>query len=264
MYVFIKDLKKKWLRGLLYPLFGAIFVPLVAYMWPLLQEQISMFQDLLNSPVYQAILGQLGMIGFGTFDGAIYMYIFSWLEMLIVFVTIFIPVRLISAEVDENTLDIILSYPIPRWRYLLEKYSVYLSYNLFYPILTFSLMFISATILNESVNYINLIFSLIGIWMLLFALGALSLLCGTIFLKSKKALAASGIVILGQYILVRVGGMVDTMRPIKYFSLFNYLNAGTIVSTGTFPLIEFFIVLTVGVSALCGALYIFQKREFAY
>lgn len=264
MYVFIKDLKKKWLRGILYPLFGAIFVPLVAYMWPILQEQISMFQDLLDSPVYQAILGQLGMIGFGTFDGAIYMYVFSWLEMLIVFVTIFIPVRLISTEVDENTLDIILSYPIPRWRYLLEKYSVYLSYNLLYPILTFSLMFTSATILNESVNYRNLIFSLIGVWMLLFALGSLSLLCGTIFLKSKKALTASGILILGQYILVRAGGMVDNMRPMKYFSLFNYLNAGTIVSAGTFPLIEFFIVLTVGVSALCGALYIFQKREFAY
>jgi hypothetical protein len=100
--------------------------------------------------------------------------------------------------------------------------------------------------------------------MLFFSLGSLSLLCGSIFLKSKKALTASGIVILSQYILVRVGGIVDTMRPIKYFSLFNYLNAGTIVNTGTFPLIEFFIVLTVGVLAICGALFIFQKRELAY
>ena len=101
-------------------------------------------------------------------------------------------------------------------------------------------------------------------WLLFFALGSLSLLCGALFLKSKKALTAAGIVIFSQYILVRVGGMVSSAEPLKYFSLFNYLNAGTIVSSGTMPIIELLIVIGVGVSALIGALYIFQKRELAF
>ncbi|MHA2180975.1 MAG: hypothetical protein ACXAAH_06095, partial [Promethearchaeota archaeon] len=110
--VYLKGLKKKWLRGILYPLMAAILIPLIAYMWPMMQDQIALFADLIDSPVYQAILGQLGLIGLGTFEGAIYMYIFSWLEMLMIIVTIFLPVKLISAEVDNNTLDVMLSYPI--------------------------------------------------------------------------------------------------------------------------------------------------------
>ncbi len=81
---------------------------------------------------------------------------------------------------------------------------------------------------------------------------------------SKKALPAAGIVIFGQYVLVRVGGMVSNAEPLKLFSLFNYLNAGTIVSSGAMPINELLIVIAVGIIALVGALYIFQKRELAY
>ena len=66
---------------------AAILIPLIAYMWPMMQDQIAMFADLIDSPVYQAILGQLGLIGLGSFEGAIYMYIFSWLEMLMVIIS---------------------------------------------------------------------------------------------------------------------------------------------------------------------------------
>ncbi|MBY8985537.1 MAG: ABC transporter permease subunit [Candidatus Lokiarchaeota archaeon] len=262
--VYLKGLKKKWMRGILYPLLAAILIPLIAYMWPSLQDQLSAFSELLESPVYKAILGQLGLIGFGTFEGAIYMYIFSWTEMLMIFVTIFVPVRIISAEVDENTLDVILSYPIPRWRYILEKFGVYLTYNLLYPILMILLTLISAATVNETINLLTFTYSVIGVWFLFFALGSISLLCGALFLKSKKALTASGIIIFSQYILVRVGGMVDAAAPLKYFSLLNYLNAGTIVNAGTIPIGELLIVIAVGIIALVGALYIFQKRELAF
>ena len=90
------------------------------------------------------------------------------------------------------------------------------------------------------------------------------MLCGAIFLKSKKALTVSAIVIFSQYILIRVSGMVSNAEPLKYFSLFNYLNAATIVNSGTLPIIELFLVIGVGVIALIGALYIFQKRELAF
>ena len=245
----------------MYPLMAAILIPLIAYMWPMMQDQIAMFADLIDSPVYQAILGQLGLIGLGSFEGAIYMYIFSWLEMLMVIISIFLPVKLISAEVDNNTLDVMLSYPIPRWRYLFENFSVYLTYNLLYPVLMFLFTLVSAIVVNETITLMTFTFSVIGVWFLFFALGSVSLLCGVLFLKSKKALTASGIIIFSQYLLVRVGGMVDAVTPLKYFSLLNYLNAGTIVSRGTIPIIELLIVIAVGVSALMGALIIFQKRE---
>jgi ABC-type transport system involved in multi-copper enzyme maturation permease subunit len=184
--------------------------------------------------------------------------------MLMIIVTIFLPVKLISAEVDNHTLDVMLSYPIRRWRYIFEKFSVYLTYNLLYPILMLLFTLLSAAAVNETITVLTFTYSVIGVWFLFFALGSISLLCGALFLKSKKALTASGIIIFGQYILVRVGGMVDAAAPLKYFSLLNYLNAGTIVTSGTMPIGELLIVITVGVIALLGSLYIFQKRELAF
>ena len=94
-----------------------------------------------------------------------------------------------------------------------------------------------------------------------FALGALSLLCGTIFLESNKALSAAGVLILGQYLLERIGGLVESLRILQNLSLFHYLNAGTIANLGKLPLNELFTVAGVGILALSSALYIFQKRE---
>ena len=132
------------------------------------------------------------------------------------------------------------------------------------PILMIFFALLSAIGVNETINLVTFIYSVIGVWLLFFALGSISLLCGALFLKSKKSLTASGLLILGQYILVRVGGMVEEAKYVKYFSLFNYLNAGTIVNSGTIPIVELLVVIIVGITALVGALYIFQKRELAF
>ena len=262
--VYLKNLRKKWLNGVTPPIVVTLFVPLIMSIWPEFKEQASFFAELLKNPVYRAILGQLGLADISTWSGYYFMYIFVWMEMILLYITIFVPVRLISTEVDKNTLDVMLSYPIPRWSYLFEKFSVYLSYNFLYPILILITTYLSTVALNEEMDYAILTYSLIGVWFLFFALGALSLLCGTIFLESNKALSAAGVLILGQFILVRIGDLVESLNIFKKLSLFNYLNTGTIIELGKLPLDELFIVAGVGILALLGALYIFQKRELAF
>lgn len=262
--VYLKNFRKKWLNGVAPPIVVTMFAPLIASIWPEFKEQASAWTEILKNPVYQAFLGRLGLADIGTWSGFYFMYIFVWLEMILVYITIFVPVRLISTEVDKNTLDVMLSYPIPRWRYLFEKFSVYLSYNFLYPILILTTTYLSTVFLNEEMDYIILTYSLIGVWFWFFALGALSLLCGTIFLESNKALSAAGVLILGQYILVRIGDLVESLNILKRLSIFNYLNAGTIIGLGKLPLDELFIVAGVGILALLGALYVFQNRELAF
>jgi len=60
----------------------------------------------------------------------------------------------------------------------------------------------------------------------------------------------------------------------KYVSVFDYFAAGNITSTGVlpsqyissgvFPVADFFILLGIGIAALIGALVVFQKRELTY
>lgn len=261
--VMLKEMRKKLLSGILPPLLVVLFVPMIASLWPTFKDQIAAFQELLQNPIYSAILGQLGLNDLSTFQGFYNIYIFVVLEMVILFITIIIPARMITAEVDKRTLDISLSYPISRWRYVLEKFGSYLIFNLLYPILMLLVTLISSKILNEEMNFVLLTYGFIGSWLQFFALGAISLLCGAIFLEGKKAIAAAGGIIVGMWILVRVGGIVESVNFLKYLSLFNYLNTAIIFSEGVMPLDELFIILGVGFVSLISALVIFEKRELA-
>lgn len=261
---FLKEIQKKWLGGIIPPLIVMLLIPLIAGIWPEFQEQVAQFADLLENPVYEGFLGQLAFLNITKWSGFYFMYIFTWIEMIVVYITITRPVRLITSEVDKNTLDFMLSYPIPRWRYLLEKYSGFLFYNLLYPSLLLLASYFSTLALNEEMPYATLTYALIGTWCLFFTLGALSLLCGAIFLESRKALPAAAVVILSQWLFVRIGGLVDSLEFLQTISLFHYLNAHTIYQLGKFPVDEFFIVIGVGVAALIGALIVFEKRDLVY
>ncbi len=241
-----------------------MMVPMISAIWPELQKASAMFKEILESPIYAGFLGHLGISDFSTWMGMYYMYIFLWLEMILVFLVIFFPSRIITTEVDKKTLDMMLSLPIPRWRFLLEKFLVYLTYNLLYPIIILFVSYLSTSLMGEQMDYTILTYSLIGIWMLFFALGAISLLCGALFLESRKALGVSAFVILAMYIIVRIGGIVESLKILKYFSIFNYMAAGNILESGVFPVVDFFVLLGVGIVALVASLWIFQKRELTY
>ena len=263
MRVYLKNLQKGWKGGVLTPFFVSLFTPLVASIWPSMKEQAATFAEILKNPIFQAIMGQMGLLDITTWQGFFYMEVGLTLEFAVVFLAILIPTRIIAGEVDKNTLDVTLSYPIPRWRYLLEKFMVYLTYSLLYPVFVYIMAVVSTNSLRETMDMTVLGHSMIGIWLWLFALGALSLLCGTLFLDSNRALSASGILIVTQYVVTRMGDLGD-LSFLKELTVFNYLSTGSILQNGGIPMNELAVVLGVGIAALVAALYVFQKRELAF
>jgi len=262
MRVYLKNLQKGWKGGVITPFFVSMIVPLMAGIWPSFKEQTALFAELLQNPIYQALLGQMGLMDISTWQGIFYMYVGICMEWAIVFIAILIPARIVAGEVDKNTLDVTLSYPIPRWRYLLEKFMVYLTYSLLYPAFVYVLGVVATNSLGETLDMTVLGHAMIGFWLWLFALGALSLLCGTLFLESNRALGASGILIVTQYVMTRLGGLGD-LSFLKDLTLFNYLSTGSILQNGGMLINELAVVVGVGVAALAAALYVFQKRELA-
>ena len=226
------------------------------------------------------MLGDLAEGMFTSWQGMIIMYIFVWIDFIMIFITIFMPVRIITSEVDKRTLDVTLSYPIPRWRYLLEKYSVYVSYQLLYPILVGISLIVLTEIMQEEINVSAVFLALSGVTLKFFALGSLTFLCAALFLKTNRSMAAAAGVVLGSYIGERLGILVasaggtagDIGNFVADLSIFHYLTAGRIQTgvTGTWEALfenllpELFFVSGVGILALVAALYVFQNRELAY
>jgi len=205
----------------------------------------------------------MGLMDITTWQGIFYMYVGICMEWAIVFIAILIPARIVAGEVDKNTLDVTLSYPIPRWRYLLEKFMVYATYSLLYPTFVYVMGVVATNSLGETLDMTVLGHAMMGFWFWLFALGALSLLCGTLFLDSNRALSASGALIVTQYVMTRLGSLGD-LSYLRPFTLFNYLSTGSILQNGGMPMNELAVVLGVGIAALAAALYVFQTRELAY
>ncbi|MFW9903311.1 MAG: ABC transporter permease subunit [Candidatus Thorarchaeota archaeon] len=283
VHVYLKNLRKSWLTGIVPPLFVIGFVSTIAISFPSLRDTILDRLSEMSNPIYQAILGDLGLEGLGlTWQGALFMYAGGTMNILLLFVALFIPARLLSTEIDKNTLDVMLSYPIPRWRYLLEKFGVYLTYGFLFPISIVGILIGSTAIMNRlytdgyefnGVVYYyeidpNLVLNYsLGIFLLIFALGALSLLCASIFLESNKSLSAAGVLIIGQYFLESLGGLLvglsEGFIDFQVFSLFHYFKINDILETGMLPLFDVVIVTGVGILALISALFIFHKREFA-
>ncbi len=266
VYIYLKNLRKTWLVNLIGPITIASFVGSIASGWTSLKQLMLDRVAAMDNPIYMAIFGDLGItadLATNPWQASILMYGAGTAELVLLFVAIFIPARLLTQEIDKRNLDVMLSYPVPRWRYLLEKYSVYLTYNFLYPILLIVLMLGSTAFLGEEINVGLVVSYALGTWFTLFALGAISLLCATIFLDSSKSLGVAAMVILGQYLMVSLGGIIDFIADFQFLSIFNYLKINAIREAGTLPLNEVFIVSAVGVMALATALYIFNKREFA-
>jgi ABC-2 type transport system permease protein len=264
MRVYLTNLRKGWKGGILTPFFVSLIVPLMAGIWPSMKGELALaYSEILQNPIYQALLGQLGILDMTTWQGVFYMYVGICMEWAIVFIAILIPARIIAGEVDKNTLDVTLSYPISRWRYLLEKFMIYATYNLLYVVFIYAFAVVSSNSLGETLDMTVLVHSLAGFWLWLFALGAISLLCGTLFLESNRALSVSGAIIVTQYLMTRLGELGD-LSFLKDWTVFNYLSTASILQNGGMVLTELLVVVVVGITALILALFVFQRRELVY
>ena len=148
MRVYLKNLVKGWKSGVIIPFIISLFPLLLAGIWPSFQAQSAAFAEILKNPIYKAILGEIVLFDISTWQGVFYMYVGMILEWSVIFLAILIPARIVAGEVERNTLDVTLSYPIPRWRYLLEKFMVYLTYSLLYP----AFIFVSGVMTTNSLG----------------------------------------------------------------------------------------------------------------
>lgn len=260
--IYLKSFKKTYYLGLIIAIVVASLVSIVVSIWPEFKAQSAAFNELLQSPLYGAILGNMVNLDIATFQGFYGMYLFIYLEMILLFLGIFYGASLITREIDKNTLDMMLSFPISRTRFISEKFLVYLSNTIFIPISAIFITYILHFTINEEFDTVAFIYASMAYWLLFVALGTISLFMGTVFLDSTKSFAASGIVILGMWIVERIAGLVSSLKDFQTLSIFHYLNGATILKEGIGSALgDVVIVLMVSLLFFVGSLLVFNKRD---
>ncbi len=263
--IYQKGIRKSVISGLLPAILMMVMALMMVNIWPEFKQTAEELSELLEAPIYQAMLseGALGA-GIGTYEGFMGMELFTILDLVFIVLAIFLGAGIIAREVDKKTLDINLSYPVPRWRLALEKFAVVNTYSLAMPVLIFFPVALGAVIYGEEIDFLALGVALIARWLLFFALSAISLLCAAIFLRPVHSYGAAGGIVVGNYIMNALGGLVESTKILRDLSLFYYLDGTAIWVSGNLPLADVVIVVGVGILALLSSLVIFQKRELTY
>lgn len=263
--IYTKFMRKKLIAGLIPGLLMLLLGYYMAMIWPGMESGLEAFNALLESPLYKGIMGSGAIeLGMTTFTGAFALMVGFYMLLLILILGMFNGTKIVTSEINRETMDMTLSYPIPRWRLLLEKFAI---------INTFSVVFLLFAGLGAIAGCVTAgieadlfpIWNALGAtWFLFYAVYAISLLCGVIFLKPGRALMAAGSILIAFLIMDRLGGAVESTEWVKDLSLFSLLDFASIVALETIPFIEVIIVFSVGTTCLVCALVIFEHRQITY
>jgi ABC-2 type transport system permease protein len=208
--------------------------------------------------------GQLSISDYDSFMN-VYLFSFAWLWFGIYFVLK--ASQDIPTEIEEKTIEIILSKPIKRWEFVLGKLLRHIVVIVFLVVLV-SLSVFSAPFLFPQLDPANVHYNFFIIAFFLLILHLLSLVAtGFVFstiLDRKKALTFSFGALIFFYGVGQFSGLFpDFMENIKYLSIFHYFDTYELLVNNSFEdfWINVLVLSSYSLTLIGASIVIFQKRN---
>jgi len=277
--IYTKQIHKNWFAWSLISIIMAAFSLFMVLIWPSFEPYVEMLQEMLELPFYVAILGE--GLPMTSLEGLLSMELFIMADIFFMGLILLFGIQCITREVDSGSLDFMLSFPVPRWRFLLEKLAAFITVTISYPILTAAGAILGVVVIGvefQSNGLEAFFLGLFGRWVLYVTLTCLVVLLSVIFMDTGKTLTFGGLLLGGSFLLDTLGGLVIMADAamgelIQGMSLYYYLDGALIMDmvikegVSGFPLGEFILILAIGIVAIFLSLVIFdnpirQKREF--
>ncbi len=278
--IYTKQIRKNWFSWSLISLIMAAFSLLMAVIWPSFEPYAESLREMMAIPLIQGILGE--GLPLTSVEGLLSGELFIMADIFFMGLILLFGIQCIPREVDSGSLDFMLSFPVPRWRFLLEKLFAFITVTLSFPILTTAGAILGAVIIPgiefQSYGLESFFLGLFSRWVLYITFTCLVILISVILMDTGKTLTFGGLLLGGSFLLDTLGGMVKIADVamgdlIQGTSLYYYLDGPVIMDKvisegyGAFPLVEMLFILAIGVGALIVSLVLFdnpfrQKREF--
>ena len=278
--IYTNQLRKKWLGWTVVSFVTGAFSLLMVALWPSFEPFLPMFEEMMQMPIMSAILGE--SMGFTSVEGLLTMELYILSDIFYMGLILLFGVQCITREVDSGSLDFVMSFPVSRKRFLLEKLFAFITVSASFPILTAGGAVLGAIIIPGIEFHPRglpaYFLGLLSRWVLYLTLTCIVVLISVIFMDTGKTLGFGGLLLGGSFLLDIIAGFVkvadkDIGEIIQYSSLYYYLDGLAITNGiindgyGAFPLGEFIFVIAIGVLAVLITLFIFdnpirQKREF--
>ncbi|MFC4078149.1 ABC transporter permease subunit [Salinithrix halophila] len=168
---------------------------------------------------------------------------------------------LLAREVDRGTLGLLLSRPVSRTQVVVAKFFVLPVVYLLFAGVGLFFLWGSLLTVEETPRWEGIWMSFLYGWMMLIAIGSVSLLLSSAASDSQKASMSAIGLFLGSYLLNGIGSLQEGVEFLRWFSFAHYYNSAELFAGQGEPADSVFFLLISAISLL-SAVMVFNRRNF--
>lgn len=228
-----------------------------------MMEGFEEFGKLMESPVFQVILGDVGELNWATPEGFLGIELFSWLPLILAVYAVMFGLSITGGEESRGTIDLLLTTPTPRWRVVVEKFLAYIAGIALILGITAIGMFIGIAVTPKMQPASDtLLWEMLNLMPTMLFIGALTLLFSTLMRTPGQAAGVAVAILVASYFLNSLADMSNNavMRGLQYLSFYKYYAPLTVASSGI-NWIYFSLLLFVSAVLFDLSIYFFQRRD---
>lgn len=222
---FLYELKAKrgaiigW--GLGMTAFALVYVGL----YPSFADQVSMFEEFLDIPIYQA----MGITTMSTYGGWMGSTVLNFLPIIVGIYALTAGTGTLAGEEERGTLENIATLPLARWQIVASKFLsilvALLGILLFTAVTVVAITAWVVTQVDIEVNYAGIFGAVISAFPLLAFLAAMALWLGAFLPTRAAAGGMATVVLIASYLTNNLFGQIENLRDYRFLSPFYYYNA---------------------------------------
>lgn len=264
--VFSRILKDKRNALIAYVIGAAAAVEMYVALFPAIKDQADQLNKLLKS-YPKGLMEAFGMES-GSLFGKLESYMsteymnFFWPILVITLVIGFANMMCVT-DIEKGTIEIVLAQPISRIKVFLSRYFAGLCYLLVFVAASIFAIIPFAALHDISYEISNYYTTFVMGFLFGAAILSVAAFFSALFSERGKAMFATTAVLLLMYVGNIVAKLKDSLKDVRYFSLFHYFDPGKVL--GKNEIVQYSVPVFLGVIVVFTivAIFWFNRRDIA-
>lgn len=222
------------------------------------------YDKLMKHPLMKTFLGG-SIVNIYSIKGFLCVEILSGLTLYIIIYFLIQYAGAFSCEIENKTIDIILSAPLTRRSFFVSRYLSWAAMNLVMIVSWIVFIYIGILTIGEDANVAlgDVARVMISFLPFLFTVQGFCMLASVMANESRKAYAVAFGIYFGMYVLKIVATISERLSFLKYLTIFHYWQYGDIFIDRNVAWGNIMLLTTLSAILFIAALVVFERKDLA-
>lgn len=222
------------------------------------------YDHLIDHPLMKAWVGDLGLDIY-SLRGFLSMELFSSLTLFIIIYFLVQYAGAFSTEMENRTIDLILSTPLSRRRLFVSRYLSWVAVNLLVIIGWTLFMYVGVVSIGKSAEapLVDIARTTFLFFPFALTVQGFCMLISVATHDSRKAYGIAFGIYYGMYVLRIISMLSERMNFLKYFTIFQYWDYNAVFVGGVVRWGGIFLLTLLSIGLFVGGLVVFEKKDLA-